>query len=182
MLYLKGAKTVKIMKGTIRTEVTYDDEMKNKYVVKKEWDKNKRKALILMKSAGLTDEIVQDQTTMYVMNNLSKLGYGSVDIMNLFTTLEGNDTNGSGTENLKFVQEEVTKVDDVIIAVGTGIETNKEAQKRLRMIMAILLDKKATILQIECPKGRRGFHPLYPAVKNGWKLVPYEIPLVEQAD
>lgn len=62
-------------KSMIKTEVTYDDEMKNKYVVKKEWDKSKRKALILMKSAGLTDEIVQDQTTMYVMNNLTKLGY-----------------------------------------------------------------------------------------------------------
>lgn len=169
-------------KSMIKTEVTYDEEMKNKYVVKKEWDKSKRKALILMKNAGLADEIVQDQTTMYVMNNLSKLGYGSVVIMNLFPSLEGNDTNESATENLKSVQEEVTKVDDVIIAVGTGIETNKEAQKRLHMVVAILLDKKANILQIECPKGRKGFHPLYPAVKNGWKLVPYEVPPVEEVD
>ena len=135
-----------------------------------------------MKSAGLTDEIVQDQTTMYVMNNLAKLGYGSVVIMNLFPSLESKDTNESATENLKCIQEEIAKVDDVIIAVGTGIETSKEAQKRLHMIVAILLDKKATILEIECPKGRRGFHPLYPAVKNGWKLVPYEVPLVEQTD
>lgn len=166
----------------IKTEVTYDDEMINKYVVKKEWDKSKRKALILMKSAGLTDEIVQDQTTMYVMNNLTKLGYGSVVIMNLFPSLEGKETNGAATENLKFIQEEVTKVDDVIIAVGTGIETNKEAQKRLHMIMAIFLDKKVNILQIESSRGRRGFHPLYPAVKNGWKLVSYDKPTVEQAD
>lgn len=173
---------MKIIKSIIKTEVTFDDEMKNKYVVRKEWDKNKRKALILMKNAGQTDEIVQDQTTMYVINNLAKLDYGSVIIMNLFPSLEGEDTNESATENLKCVQEEVTKVDDVIIAVGTGIETNKEALKRLHMILAILLDKKATILQIECPKGRRGFHPLYPAVKNGWKLVPYEVPIVEQAD
>lgn len=173
---------MKIIKSILKTEVTYDDEMKNKYVVKKEWDKNKRKALILMKNAGLTDEIVQDQTTMYVMNNLTKLGYGSVVIMNLFPSLEGKDTNGSATENLKCIQEEMTKVDDVIIAVGIGIETNKEAQKRLHMIVAILLDKKANILQIECPKGRKGFHPLYPAVKNGWKLVPYEVPPVEQVD
>lgn len=173
---------MKTLKNILKTEVTYDDEMKNKYVVKKEWDKNKRKALILMKSAGLTDEIVQDQTTMYVMNNLAKLGYGSVVIMNLFPSLEGKDTNGSATENLKFVQEEVTKVDDVIIAVGTGIETNKEALKRLHMIMAIFLDKKVNILQIESSRGRRGFHPLYPAVKNEWKLVPYDKPAVEQAD
>lgn len=102
--------------------------------------------------------------------------------MNLFPSLEGKDTNGSATENLKVVQEEVTKVDDVIIAVGTGIETNKEALKRLHMVMAIFLDKKANILQIECPKGRRGFHPLYPAVKNEWKLVPYDKPTVERAD
>ena len=58
--------------------------MKNKYVVRKEWDKNKRKALVLMKNAGFADEIVQDQTTMYVINNLVKLDYGSVIIMNLF--------------------------------------------------------------------------------------------------
>lgn len=153
-----------MLKSVLRTEVTYDDEMKNKYVVKKEWDKSKRKALILMKSAGLADEIVQDQTTMYVMNNLAKLDYGSVVIMNLFTSIEEKDTNEPSTENLKCVLEEVTKVDDIIIAVGTGIETNKEALKRLHMIVAILLDKKANILQIECPKGRKGFHPLYPAV------------------
>jgi len=135
-----------------------------------------------MKNTGQSDEIVQDQTTMYVMNNLAKLDYGSVIIMNLFPSLECKDTNESATENLKCVQEEVEKVDDIIIAAGTGIETNKEAQKRLHMIVAILLDKKATILQIECPKGRRGFHPLYPAVKNEWKLVPYDILPVEHVN
>ena len=125
---------MKIIKSTLRTEVAYDDEMENKYIVKKEWDKTKRKVLILMKNAGQTGEVVQDQTIMNVMNNLAKLDYGSVIIMNLFPSLEGKDTNESATENLKCIQEEMTKVDDVIIAVGKGIETNKEAQKRLHMI------------------------------------------------
>ena len=165
---------LKVVKSIIKTEVTYDDEMKNKYVVRKEWDKNKRKALVLMKNTGQADDIVLDQTTMYVVNNLAKLDYGSVIIMNLFPSFEGHDSNESATENLKFVQEEVTKVEDVIIAVGTSIESNKEALKRLHMILAILLDKKANILQIACPKGRNGFHPLYPAVKKEWKLVPYD--------
>jgi len=75
-----------------------------------------------MKNVGQTDEVVQDQTTMYVMNNLAKLDYGSVVIMNLFLSLKDKKTNESATENLKCVQEEMTKVDDVIIAVGTGIE------------------------------------------------------------
>lgn len=67
---------MKIIKSILKTEITYDDEMKNKYIVKKEWDKAKRKALILMKNAGQTDEVIQDQTTMYVLNNLAKLDFG----------------------------------------------------------------------------------------------------------
>ncbi|MFC9542174.1 DUF1643 domain-containing protein [Lysinibacillus sp. NPDC056959] len=41
-----------------------------------------------MIGGGQTDEIVQDQTTMHVINNLAKLDYGSVIIKNLFTSLE----------------------------------------------------------------------------------------------
>lgn len=171
---------MKILKSTLKTEVVYDDTLENKYLVKKEWDKTKKTALIIMKNAGNANQIEQDQTTMYVINNLAKLGYGSVSIMNLFPSVINKDNNTSAIENLKFVQAEVPKVDDVIIAVGTGIETNKEAVKRLNMIVAILLDKNANILQIESAKGRRGFHPLYPAVKNSWILVPYNTIMLDK--
>lgn len=169
-----------MFKSTIKTEVIYDDKLPNKYVVKKEWNKNKKPALIIMKSADDANEIVQDQTTMYVINNLAKLDYGSVSIMNLFLTIACANTNESAIENFKYVQEEVQLVEDVIIAAGTGIESNKEALKRLHMIVAVLLDKKANILQIESSKGRRGFHPLYPAVKNDWILVPYNEHIAEE--
>lgn len=165
---------MKMLKSTLKTEVVFDDDMANKYVVRKEWNKSKKTALVIMKSAGETNEIELDHTTMYVINNLARLGYGAAIIMNLFPTIKGINTNRSAVENLKHLQEELTKVDDVVIAVGTGIETNKEAISRLKMIMALLLDKKVNLLQIECPKGRKGFHPLYPAVKNGWSLVLYE--------
>lgn len=66
---------MRTINSIIKTEVTYDDEMKNKYLIRKEWDKNKKKALVIMKNAGQANEIVQDQTTMYVINNLSKLEY-----------------------------------------------------------------------------------------------------------
>lgn len=165
---------MKITKSTIKTEVTYDEEMKNKYLIRKEWDKNRKKALVIMKNAGQADEIVQDQTTMYVINNLSKLDYGVVEIANLFSTIEGVEMKEYVVENLKCIQEAIKKVDDVIIAVGKGVETNKKAVERLNMILSILLDKKANILQIEANLGRKGFHPLYPALKNKWKLVPYD--------
>lgn len=92
-----------------------------------------------------------------------------------FQQIERVEIKGSVVENLKYIQEAIAKVDDdVIIAVGKGVETNKKAVERLNMILAILLDKKANILQIEAHFGRKGFHPLYPALKNQWKLVPYD--------
>ncbi|WML60485.1 DUF1643 domain-containing protein [Neobacillus sp. PS2-9] len=154
-------------KSTIKTEVTYDDEMKNKYLIRKEWDRKKKKA-------GQADEIMQDQTTMYVINNLSKLEYVVVDIVNLFPSIKGDEKKESVIENLKCIQEAIARVDDVIIAVGKGAEINKKAVERLNTILAILLDKKANIFQIEANFGRKGFHPLYPALKHQWKLVPYD--------
>nr|WP_275060904.1 DUF1643 domain-containing protein [Cytobacillus firmus] len=74
--------------------------MKNKYLIRKEWDKNKKKALVIMKNAGQADEILQDQTTMYVINNLSKLEYGVVEIVNLFPSIEGEETKESDIDNL----------------------------------------------------------------------------------
>ncbi|ODV53736.1 MULTISPECIES: DUF1643 domain-containing protein [Lysinibacillus] len=165
---------MKVFKSTLKTEIVFDDALANKYIVRKEWNKSKKAALVIMKSAGETNEVEQDHTTMYVTNNLARLDYGSVIIMNLFPTIIGANSNESAVENLKYLQEEMTKVDDVIIAVGTGIESNKLAVSRLKMMVAILLDKKANLLELECPRGRRGFHPLYPAVKNEWNLVPYE--------
>lgn len=160
-------------KSIIKTEVIYDDEMKNKYLIRKEWNKNQKSALVIMKVAGQANEIMQDQTTMYVINNLSKLGYGVVDIVNLFPSASGNETKESAIENLKCIQEAILRVDDVIIAVGKGAEKNKKAIERLNMILAILLDKKSKIFQLEEKFGRRGFHPLYHALKHEWKLVPY---------
>lgn len=94
--------------------------------------------------------------------------------MNLFPSMIGDETKESAIENLKCIQEATARVDDVIIAVGKGVETNKKAIEQLNMILAILLDKKANILQIEANFGWKGFHPLYPALKHQWKLVPYD--------
>lgn len=164
---------MKIVKSEIITEVIYDDDMNNKFLIKKEWNSEEKKALIIMKKAGQANEILLDQTTMYVANNLFTLGYGSVAIVNLFSTIKGRETKESIITNMKCIKEAVQNSDDVIIAIGKGADINKRAMKRLDMILALLLDNKANVLEIESSSGRRGFHPLYPALKNQWKLVPY---------
>ncbi|MCM2990711.1 DUF1643 domain-containing protein [Bacillus safensis] len=164
---------MKITKSTIKTEAIYDNDLNNKFLIKKEWNQYEKKALVIMKKAGRANEILLDHTTMYVTNNLFKLGYGSVNIVNLFPTIRGKETKESITTNMKCIKEAVQNSDDVIIAIGKGADINKRAMKRLDMILALLLDNKANVLEIESSSGRRGFHPLYPALKNQWKLVPY---------
>ncbi|MGN7324981.1 DUF1643 domain-containing protein [Bacillus altitudinis] len=164
---------MRIKKSTIVTEVVFDNEMNNKFLLRKEWNLNKKKALVIMKKAGQANEMLLDRTTMYVMNNLSRLGYGGVNIVNLFPTVKGKETKEAIRGNLKCIQEAFESSDDVIIAVGKGAETNIKAIKRLKSILDKLLDKKAKIFEIESNSGRKGFHPLYPELQNQWKLVPY---------
>ncbi|MED2946308.1 DUF1643 domain-containing protein [Bacillus subtilis] len=86
-----------------------------------------------MKNAGQADEIIQDQTTMYVINNLSKLEYGVVDIVNLFPSIEGDETKESSIENLKCIQEAVARVDDVIIE-------SEKVQRQTRKLLKVKHD------------------------------------------
>lgn len=53
----------------------------------------------MIKNAAQADDIVLDQTTMYVVNNFAKLEYGSVITMNLFPSIKNHDSNESATEN-----------------------------------------------------------------------------------
>lgn len=162
-----------IVTSTMKTEVIYDEKKNNKYVIKKEWDKSKKSALIIMKNAGVTGELIQDQTTMYVINNLVKHDYGSVVITNLYSTIKGKESKAYIQENLEIIKKYTKSVDDVIIAVGKGIKTNKEATERLNSVLEMLASVKANILEIEAENGRRGFHPIFAAIKNQWKLVKY---------
>lgn len=68
---------------SLRTEVIYSDDLNHRYLMRKEWDKNKPKATIIMITPSSATEIEINQTTMNVINNLNRLGYGAVDITNL---------------------------------------------------------------------------------------------------
>ena len=165
-----------IVTSTMITEVTYDESKNNRFLVKKEWDKSKKKALIIMKNTGITEEVMQDQTTMYVVNNLSTLGYGTVTIANLYPNIKGKETRAIREQNLKCIEEAAKNSDDVIIAVGKGIETNKDATERLQIVTEIIGGTKARLLETESISSkRRGMHPLSPELKRGFALVPYVI-------
>ena len=71
----------------LRTEAVYSDDGEKRYLLRKTWDESKPKLAIVMLAAGEADGIQLDTTTQLVINNASRLGFGSVAIVNLSATL-----------------------------------------------------------------------------------------------
>ena len=62
-------------KTVMKTEVIYNDDRTHRYLLRKEWDKAKPKAAIIMLYPSNADTITVDHTTMFVLSNLERLGY-----------------------------------------------------------------------------------------------------------
>lgn len=76
--------TKKVM---LRLSLQYSVGKKKRYVLSFEWDKDKKKACIIMLSSGQANGIVFDRTTTDCIENLIEPDYASVNIVNLFATI-----------------------------------------------------------------------------------------------
>lgn len=66
-----------------KTETIFSDDRLKRYLLRKEWDTKKPKATIIMTNPSAADLMTMDYTTLYILNNISKLDFGAVDIVNL---------------------------------------------------------------------------------------------------
>ncbi len=78
---------MKITETKIRSKSVFSDDEEHRLLLHKEWDKQKPSAMIIMINPNSADDLNIDTTTMLVMNNLNRLGYGSVDVVNLYTKI-----------------------------------------------------------------------------------------------
>ena len=72
---------------TLTTEAIFSDDMQKRYLLRKSWDTEKPKICVIMLAPSEASGIELDTTTQLVLNNAARLGYGHVDIVNLFATL-----------------------------------------------------------------------------------------------
>ena len=71
-------------KLTVKTETVFSDDRRNRYLLRKEWDSKKPRATIIMTNPSSADLMTMDyNTTLYILNNISMLDFGAVDIVNL---------------------------------------------------------------------------------------------------
>lgn len=164
-----------VEKSNLKTEAYFSEDKKHRFLLRKQWDSKKPSAMILMINPSNAEEIVVDHTTMFTINNLSKLGYGNVDILNMFSKVGTKLRMGvhmeelTVVENDDFILKSAEKADIIVIAWGKGAENSKRVAERQTHLIQLLSPFKDKLHQI----GEFGYHPLVPQVRNEWNLMKF---------
>lgn len=169
---------MKNIETTLVTTALFSDDGKKRYLLQKIWDSQKSKMMIIMLAPSDASGIELDSTTLLVLNNASRLGYGSVSIVNLFTTLNDYSLScaeNDDSENIEVIVEEAKKADVIVYAPGVGKAKNQSFQLRSEKVIKEL---KPYQKKIKCITNKdnsvRLVHPLTPSVRT-WQLSDVKI-------
>jgi hypothetical protein len=175
-------------KATMKTETIFSDDRRNRYLLRKEWDSKAPRATIIMTNPSTADILIMDYTTLYIQNNLVRLGFGSVDIVNLTskatTKIRVKEDLGAVMDaaNLDYIVRSAEKSDKVVIAWGKLGENNKKARDLQDDLLVHLKPYHGKLCEIADGKGGSGFHPLVPQIRFKWVLKKYEFPAKQEPE
>lgn len=162
----------------IKSKALFSDDGKHRFLLRKEWDKNKKSAMIIMINPNTADTLNMDLTTMFTINNLNKLGFGSVSIVNLYSrimeklSLRFNSDEDLLESNTDGIIEQYAAMSDAIITAWGCVGNNSQrVRDRQSELLELLENHRNKLYKI----GEKGYHPLTPAVRNEWELEPYEM-------
>ena len=164
---------MKTIETTLQTTALYSDDETKRYLLRKEWDSSKPKLCVIMLAPSTASGIGLDSTTLLVLNNASRLDYGRVDILNLFSTLNDFDLEEAehdDPENNKAILASAKECDAVVYAAGVGKAKNELFQERQKQVLHALRPFESKLYCIGNQDGTiRLRHPLSPAVRT-WTL------------
>lgn len=155
---------------TLVTEVHYSEDRYSRYLISKVWDSTVKQATIIMLNPSTANALTIDMTTMYIINNISRLGFGGVEIVNIFSKLKEEITTDINAElltdktNDQMILASVARTDITILASGKGGETNKQVQLRIKQVRHLIREYNNKLYEICDEKGRHGWHPLAPSI------------------
>ena len=108
-----------------RAEFSIDK--KERYSLKREWDKSKNKILYIMLNPSLADDKNDDPTIRRLISFTKKYNYGGFLVGNIFTTIAPNPkeidkSKGISVKNFEKLLKLINKVDQIVYAWGDNIE------------------------------------------------------------
>ena len=163
---------------TLVTEAAYSEDGLNRYALKKTWEEGKPRLAVIMLAPSDASAVSLDNSSMLVLNNAVRLGYGSVTILNLFARVNDfslKQAEDEDPENMDAIVQACQEADTIVYAPGTGKAANKRFQKRQQQVLSALLPLEGK-LHCLCDKdgNARLQHPLSPAVRT-WHLSPLKV-------
>ena len=144
--------------STVKTTAVFSKNRKDRYLLKAEWDSNKKSLAIIMTFPSSADELTLDQTTMLVRNEAIKNDFGSVSIVNIFSSIN-NEAPKIDKTNTSIVMRECENADVIIVAYGRSTSFEEEKKAFLNALTEHYNDKLHTIID---SKGLMFSHPLSP--------------------
>ena len=158
---------------TLTTKAVFSDDGIDRYLLEKTWDPKKQRLAIIMLAPSEASGVALDSTSMLVLNNADRLGYGSVAILNLFARVGDfalKEAEDEDPENLEAIVSTCQNAQAIIYAAGVGKATNKLFQERQKQVLEALRPMEARLHCLCDANGQsRLQHPLSPAVRT-WHL------------
>lgn len=166
------------VKTNLTTEATFSDDGAKRYLLRKTWDDSKPSLAVIMLAPSSASGIELDSSTQLVLNNCFRLGFGSVDVLNLFATLNDfalKEAEDEDADNLQAIVQSAERASTLVYAAGTGKAKNKTFQRRQEQVLNALRPYEDKLHCLTGENGRaRLQHPLSPAVRT-WHLSPLKI-------
>ena len=108
-------------------EAEFSIDKKERYSLKREWDKSKNKILYIMLNPSLADDKNDDPTIRRLINFTKKFNYGGFLVGNIFTKITPNPkeidkSKGMSDKNFEKLLNLINKVDQIVYAWGNTVE------------------------------------------------------------
>ena len=169
--------------STMRTRAVFHGD-DHRLLLEKVWQPDEGKAVICMSNAGIMPSINHmDFTTLFCVNSLSALNFGSCSIVNVISKMQrkadltGNPDDLTCPENHAQILEVAQACDVFIWAVGSIADTQRKIRPLQDALFQLLAPFEGKLRVIENEQGKQGLHPLSPSLRNKpWKLVPFALP------
>lgn len=162
----------------IKSKAIFSDDKKHRLLLRREWDKEQKSAMIVMINPNTADTLCMDLTTMLTLNNLSALGFGSVNIVNLYSRITSklnlrfnSDFDLIAKDCDEIIQQYASMSDAIIIAWGTVGKNTQRVRERQKYVLNLMKPYANKMYQI----GKNACHPLTPSVRSGWTLELFEM-------
>ena len=111
-------------------EAEFSIDKKDRYSLKREWDKSKNQILYIMLNPSMADDKNDDPTIRRLINFTKKFDYGGFLVGNIFTKITPNPkeidrSKGISDKNFEELFKLINKVDQIVYAWGNSVEEPK---------------------------------------------------------